>query len=42
MWPEDLQHIFGRLKSLNANHGFESNAKPFIFQEVIVGDGIEM
>lgn len=42
MWPEDLEHIFGRLHNLNTAHGFASNSRPFIFQEVIVGDGIEM
>lgn len=42
MWPEDLEHIFGRLHNLNTAYGFASNSRPFIFQEVIVGDGIEM
>ncbi|KAL7047287.1 hypothetical protein ACKWTF_002858 [Chironomus riparius] len=42
MWPEDLEHIYGRLHNLNTAQGFASNSKPFIFQEVIVGDGIEM
>lgn len=42
MWPEDLEHIFGRLHNLNTAFGFASNSRPFIFQEVIVGDGIEM
>ena len=42
MWPEDLEHIFGRLHNLNTAHGFAANSRPFIFQEVIVGDGIEM
>lgn len=35
MWPGDLENIFGRLKNLNANFGFASNDRPFIFGEVI-------
>ncbi|CAO1306605.1 unnamed protein product [Diamesa hyperborea] len=35
MWPGDLQNIFGRLKNLNVNFGFSSDARPFIVGEVI-------
>ncbi len=35
MWPGDLQNIYGRLKNLNTNFGFNSGARPFITQEVI-------
>ncbi|KAK2575071.1 hypothetical protein KPH14_008807 [Odynerus spinipes] len=35
MWPQDLQVIYSRLKNLNTQHGFPSNSRPFIFQEVI-------
>lgn len=35
MWPGDLQVIYGRLNNLNTAHGFNSGAKPYIFQEVI-------
>lgn len=35
MWPEDLENIYGRLKNLNTKHGFSSDARPFIYQEVI-------
>lgn len=42
MWPQDLQVIFSRIKNLNINHGFASNSRPFIYQEVIDlgGEGI--
>lgn len=35
MWPEDLDNIYGRLNNLNTKHGFSSNTRPFIYQEVI-------
>jgi len=35
MWPEDLKVIYSRLKNLNPEHHFPSNARPYIFQEVI-------
>ncbi|XP_069361424.1 alpha-amylase 2-like isoform X2 [Maniola hyperantus] len=35
MWPEDLEVIYNRLKNLNTAHGFPSNARPYIYQEVI-------
>ncbi|XP_037948725.1 alpha-amylase 1-like [Teleopsis dalmanni] len=35
MWPSDLQVIFNRLNNLSTSHGFASNIRPFIFQEVI-------
>jgi alpha-amylase len=35
MWPGDLEVIFGRLKNLNTNYGFPSNARAFITSEVI-------
>ncbi|XP_038066969.1 alpha-amylase 4N-like [Patiria miniata] len=35
MWPGDLQPIYNRLKNLNTNFGFPSNARPFVVQEVI-------
>lgn len=42
MWAEDLEYIFSRMHNLNTNHGFPANSRPFIVQEVIVGDGIYM
>ncbi|XP_059224390.1 alpha-amylase A-like [Stomoxys calcitrans] len=35
MWPAHLKTIYNRLNNLNTGHGFASNARPFIFQEVI-------
>lgn len=35
MWPEDLAVIYARIKPLNPSHGFEIDARPFIYQEVI-------
>lgn len=35
MWPSDLQAIYGQLKNLNTDYGFNSGARPFIYQEVI-------
>ncbi|KPU77312.1 uncharacterized protein Dana_GF27675 [Drosophila ananassae] len=35
MWPADLGTIYGRLKTLNTDHGFQSGAKAYIVQEVI-------
>lgn len=35
MWPGDLQVIYGRLKTLNTEHGFAPGSKAYIFQEVI-------
>lgn len=35
MWPEDLLIIYNRLNNLNTAHGFPSNARPYIYQEVI-------
>ena len=35
MWPNDLKEIFSRLKNLNPEHGFDADARPYIFQEVI-------
>lgn len=35
MWPADLKFIYDNLKPLNSAHGFEKDATPFIFQEVI-------
>ncbi|XP_077256834.1 alpha-amylase 4N-like [Temnothorax americanus] len=35
MWPEDLKTIFSRLKNLNPEHHFPSDARPYIVQEVI-------
>lgn len=34
MWPGDLQNVYGSLNNLNTKW-FNSNARPFIFQEVI-------
>ncbi|KAJ8917226.1 hypothetical protein NQ315_012718 [Exocentrus adspersus] len=34
MWPEDLKKILAGLKNLNTAHGFATNSKPFVFQEV--------
>ncbi|KAG5678093.1 hypothetical protein PVAND_007795 [Polypedilum vanderplanki] len=42
MWAEDLEYIFSRMHNLNTNHGFHANSRPFVVQEVIVGDGIYM
>lgn len=41
MWPEDLKNIFGRLNNLPTEHGFASNSKPFVVQEIIVLGGDE-
>ncbi|CAK1584635.1 unnamed protein product [Parnassius mnemosyne] len=35
MWPNDLRIIYDRLNNLNRAHGFPSNARPYIYQEVI-------
>lgn len=35
MWPGDLSNIYNRLNNLNTEHGFASNTRPFIYQEVI-------
>lgn len=35
MWPQDLEVIYGSLKDLNTDFGFEKGARAFIFQEVI-------
>ena len=35
MWPGDLSVIYNRLRNLNTDHGFPSNARPYIYQEVI-------
>lgn len=35
MWPEDLRVIYNRLKNLNTEHGFPSDARPYIYQEVV-------
>ncbi|KAL9922084.1 alpha-amylase A-like [Glossina fuscipes fuscipes] len=35
MWPSDLKTIFQRLNNLSTAHGFLSNTRPFIYQEVI-------
>lgn len=35
MWPGDLQVIYSRLRNLNTDFGFPSEARPYIFQEVI-------
>ena len=35
MWPEDLGVIYSRLRDLNTDHGFPSNARPYVYQEVI-------
>lgn len=35
MWPGDLEIIYNRLHNLNTAHGFPSNARPYIYQEVI-------
>ncbi|KAH8310029.1 hypothetical protein KR067_000521, partial [Drosophila pandora] len=35
MWPADLGVIYGSLKNLNTDHGFESGARAYIAQEVI-------
>ncbi|XP_022105475.1 alpha-amylase 1-like [Acanthaster planci] len=35
MWPGDLKAIYSKLKNLNTNFGFLSNARPFFVQEVI-------
>lgn len=40
MWPADLAVIWGRLKSLNVNHGFPANSKPFVVGEV--SDGYDL
>lgn len=34
MWLEDLRVIYDRLNDLNTAHGFPSNARPYIYQEV--------
>ena len=34
MWPQDLENIWGRLKTLNVNYGFAANSKPFVVGEV--------
>ncbi|XP_076642624.1 alpha-amylase [Halictus rubicundus] len=41
MWPNDLKVIYSRLKSLSQHHGFPSNSKAFIYQEVIDYNGKE-
>ncbi|XP_012282130.1 alpha-amylase 2 [Orussus abietinus] len=35
MWPQDLKIIYERLDNLNVDHGFQADARPYIFQEVI-------
>ncbi|OXU24746.1 hypothetical protein TSAR_000075 [Trichomalopsis sarcophagae] len=35
MYPKDLEIIYSRVKNLSVEHGFPSNSRPFIFQEVI-------
>lgn len=42
MWPHDLKAIYGGLKTLNPEHGFDKDAHPYIVQEVIDlgGEGI--
>lgn len=35
MDPEDLRIIYGNIKSLSTSNGFQQNARPFFFQEVI-------
>lgn len=40
MFASDMEIMFGRLNSLNTNHGFKSGSKAFIVGEVINGDGI--
>lgn len=35
MWPTDLAAIYDRLDNLNDEFDFPTNAKPFIYQEVI-------
>ncbi|XP_026284159.1 alpha-amylase 2 [Frankliniella occidentalis] len=42
MWPEDLRAIFQRVKNLDESFGFASNARPFVYQEVIDlgGEGV--
>lgn len=35
MWPGDLMEMFNRLKSVNTEHGFKPNSKPYIALEVI-------
>uniref|UniRef100_W8BYH3 Alpha-amylase n=2 Tax=Ceratitis capitata TaxID=7213 RepID=W8BYH3_CERCA len=35
MWPEDLEKIYNRVNNLSTTHGFDTGARPFIFQEVI-------
>ena len=39
MWPSDLKIIYNRLKTLNSSYGFSSDARPFIYQEVIDNGG---
>lgn len=40
-WPGDLEVIWGRLKNLNINYGFPSNARPFVVGEVIAGYNLQ-
>jgi alpha-amylase len=40
MWPHDVQAIWSRLKTLNTNHGFAANSKPFVVGEV--SDGYDL
>ncbi|XP_070501831.1 alpha-amylase A-like [Chironomus tepperi] len=40
MWPHDVQAIWSRLKTLNVNHGFAANSKPFVVGEV--SDGYDL
>ena len=35
MWPADLEYIYGKVNGLSSDHGFESGARPYIYQEVI-------
>ncbi|KAJ9593301.1 hypothetical protein L9F63_015176, partial [Diploptera punctata] len=35
MWPDDLKYIYSQVSNLNTEHGFDSGARPFFYQEVI-------
>lgn len=35
MWPSDLNYIYANLKNLSTSKGFQTNSRPFIYQEVI-------
>ncbi|XP_026735020.1 alpha-amylase 2-like isoform X2 [Trichoplusia ni] len=41
MWPEDLKPIYDSLNNLNIQHGFDQNARPYIYQEVAHGGAVK-